>query len=180
MYPLVDWPRRLVLTLAVLCLAVLLLVSPAWAERADRGYSARVTRVFDGDTLWVRPLDGGRSRKLRVDGIDAPEICQLGGVAARDALRERLQDQTIWVLERERDIYGRPLVKLTLKGEDMAAWMVRAGWAWSYRWHGDPGPFAAEEAVARKRHRGIFAKSLADLAEEPRLFRRRHGPCQRR
>ena len=44
-------------------------------------YEARVTRVFDGDTLWVQPLDGGRYRKLRLDGLDAPEICQSGGGA---------------------------------------------------------------------------------------------------
>lgn len=179
MYFLVEWLKRLILMVGGLGIALLSSAS-VMAEPADGGYLARVSRVFDGDTLWVRPADGGRRRKLRIDGIDAPEICQTGGVAARDALRHRLQNQTIWVHERARDVYGRPLVRLSLKGEDMAAWMVREGWAWSYRWRGDPGPFASEEAVARERGRGIFAKKRQGVAEEPRLFRRQHGPCQRR
>ena len=172
----IQRPERRVLWACTLWLALMPWASPAAAQDVIDSYSARVTSVFDGDTLWVRPADGGRSRKLRVDGIDAPEICQAGGKPARDALRGRLQNQTIQVHERARDTYGRPLATLTLGGEDMAAWMVKQGWAWSYRWHGDPGPFVREEAVARSKNSGIFADKLA---EEPRLFRRRNGPCQR-
>ncbi|MEZ5703960.1 MAG: thermonuclease family protein [Burkholderiaceae bacterium] len=133
--------------------------------------------MFDGDTVWVRPADGGRSRKLRIDGIDAPEICQTGGRAARDALERRLRNQMVMVTERATDVYGRPLANLSLRGENVAGWMVRQGWAWSYRWHGDPGPYSSEETLARQAHRGIFATSEA--AMEPRQFRRSHGPCQR-
>lgn len=150
---------------------------PSLAQSDDLIYTARVSHVFDGDTLWVRPSDGARSRKLRIEGIDAPEICQEGGVAARDALRQRLNGQTVTVHEHRRDTYGRPLVDLALGSEDIGAWMVRQGWAWSYRWQGDPGPFVREETLARSKQRGIFGESSL---EEPRDFRRRHGPCQRR
>ncbi|AOW15385.1 hypothetical protein LPB072_05200 [Hydrogenophaga crassostreae] len=163
----------------VLGLVLLLLATAASAQQLEGGYSASVVRVVDGDTIWVRPDGGGRSKKLRIDGIDSPEICQTGGAAARDALRQRLQNQTLWVNERARDTYGRPLVRLTFKGEDMAAWMVSQGWAWSYRWRGDPGPFVSEEAFARRKKKGIFSEGMLEAAEEPRLFRRRHGPCQR-
>lgn len=158
---------------AVLALGVLSIT----AQAQDRSYTARVSHVFDGDTLWVRPLQGGRTRKLRIDGIDAPEICQAGGVVARDALRQRLNGQVVMVHERHRDTYGRPLVDLAMGSEDMAAWMVAQGLAWSYRWRDDPGPFARQEALARSQRRGIFAE-LAP--EEPKAFRRRHGPCARR
>ena len=154
-----------------------MLIWPALAQANDLMYTARVSHVFDGDTLWVQPSGGGRTRKLRILGIDAPEICQNGGVAARDALRQRLSGQTVTVHEHRRDTYGRPLVDVALGNQDIAAWMVQQGWAWSYRWHDDPGPFAREEAVARSKHRGIFREASA---EEPRDFRRRHGPCQRR
>lgn len=150
---------------------------PALAQADDLIYTARVSHVFDGDTLWVRPSDGGRTRKLRIEGIDAPEICQEGGVAARDALRQRLSGRTVTVHEHRRDTYGRPLVDVALGNEDIAAWMVQEGWAWSYRWRDDPGPFVREEASARSKKRGIFGETSA---EEPRGFRRRHGPCQRR
>jgi endonuclease YncB( thermonuclease family) len=142
--------------------------------RFDEAYEARVTRVSDGDTLWVKPLAGGTYRKLRLEGVDAPEICQDGGLAARDALVRRVQGQTVEVTERRRDDYGRALVRLTVRDGDVAAWLVREGFAWSYRWRHSDGPFAMEETVARKERKGIFAVATV---EEPRAFRKRNGPC---
>ena len=133
-----------------------------------------MTRVPDGDTLWVKPLAGGTYRKLRLDGVDAPEICQDGGTAARDALAARLLERTVTVTERRRDDYGRALVRLNHRGEDVAGWLVREGWAWSYRWRHSDGPFAIEEMLARKDRKGIFAEASN---EEPRAFRKRNGPC---
>ncbi|MGM9425579.1 thermonuclease family protein [Hydrogenophaga sp. MI9] len=142
--------------------------------RFDEAYDARVTRVSDGDTLWVKPLAGGTYRKLRLDGVDAPESCQEGGLAAREALARRVLEQTVTVTERRRDDYGRALVRLTVRDDDVAAWLVREGFAWSYHWRHSDGPFAIEETLARKERKGIFA---AAVVEEPRAFRKRNGPC---
>lgn len=137
-------------------------------------FTARVTRVFDGDTLWVRPLTGGRYRKLRLDGMDAPEMCQDGGSAARDALASRVLDRVVTVHVRAHDIYDRGLAQVNMGGEDVAAALVRNGHAWSSRWRQNLGPYAAEEALARTERRGVFE---TEEAENPRDFRRRHGPC---
>lgn len=146
--------------------------APVLAE--SKVYVARVTRVFDGDTLWVQPLPDGRYRKLRLDGLDAPEICQDGGAASRDALAARVLQRVVMVHERARDDYGRALVRLEHGGEDVGSVMVRQGMAWSYRWRHSDGPYAREEALARDRKQGLFA---AGSPENPRDFRRRHGPC---
>jgi endonuclease YncB( thermonuclease family) len=140
----------------------------------DRVYLAKVTRVFDGDTLWVRPLAGGRYRKLRLDGIDAPEICQAGGEASRDALAAMVTAQEVRVEVRRYDDYGRALVRLSVSGDDVSARLVGAGHAWSYRWRRSLGPYAKEEEVARQHRRGLFSDPAPEL---PRDFRRRHGPC---
>jgi micrococcal nuclease len=137
-------------------------------------YAARVTRVFDGDTLWIKPLQGGRYRKLRLDGIDAPEICQSGGTASRDALAARVLNQVVEVSVRQHDDYGRGIAHLRHQGDDIAAWMVSHGQAWSYRWRRSLGPFKDEEAQARRARKGLFAEAAAEL---PREFRQRHGPC---
>lgn len=137
-------------------------------------YAARVTRVFDGDTLWVKPLQGGRYRKLRLDGIDAPEICQSGGLASRDALAARVLNQVVEVSVRQHDDYGRGIARLWHQGDDVAAWMVSHGQAWSHRWRRSLGPFKDEEAQARRARKGLFAEAAAEL---PREFRQRHGPC---
>ena len=143
--------------------------------RSRDGYEARVTRVSDGDTLWVQPLAGGRYRKLRLDGVDAPEICQEGGTAAREALAARVLQQVVTVRERSRDDYGRALARVQQAGEDVGAALVLQGQAWSYRWRHSDGPYAQEEAQARALRRGLFAQTDP---EPPRDFRRRHGPCQ--
>lgn len=137
-------------------------------------YEARVTRVFDGDTLWVKPLEGGRYRKLRLDGLDAPEICQAGGRAARDALAARVFQRVVTVNERHRDHYGRALVHLTHQGDDVGAWLVVRGHAWAYRWRYSEGAYAGQESQARAQKNGLFADRDAEV---PRDFRRRHGPC---
>ena len=147
---------------------------PNFPPRADASYQARVTRVSDGDTLWVKPLTGGKYRKLRIDGIDAPEICQDGGLASKEALAARLLEKVVVVRERRRDDYGRPLVKLQLGDEDVAGWLVSEGHAWSYHWRHSNGPYAEQEERARERRKGLFAQ---DRPEVPRDFRRRNGPC---
>jgi micrococcal nuclease len=139
-----------------------------------RVYEARVTRVFDGDTLWVKPVTGGSYRKLRLDGLDAPEICQSGGTASRDALAARVLQQVVTVHERSRDDYGRALVRLTHAGDDVGAVLVLQGHAWSYRWRYSQGPYAVQEQKARTQNMGLFADKAAEV---PRDFRRRHGPC---
>ena len=140
----------------------------------ERVYAAEVTRVFDGDTLWVRPEGGGRYRKLRIEGIDAPEICQPGGVASRDALARLVRDQTVVVQVRRYDTYGRALVRISLDGQDVGARLVSDGHAWSYRWQRHQGPYAEEENLAKRQRRGLFAQANP---EPPRQFRQRHGPC---
>ena len=137
-------------------------------------YEARVTRVFDGDTLWVKPLEGGRYRKLRLDGLDAPEICQAGGRAARDALAARVFQRVVMVNERQHDHYGRALVHLSHQGQDVGAWLVMSGHAWAYRWRYSEGAYAGQESQARAQRKGVFADRDAEV---PRDFRRRHGPC---
>lgn len=145
----------------------------SWADEAV--YAARVTRVFDADTVWVQPAAGGRWRKLRLDGLDAPEICQPMGVAARDALAARLLQQVVTVRERAYDSYGRGLVVIEREDEDVNAWLVRAGWAWASRWRGQ-GVYTKDEDQARGARRGVWA--TAQAPEAPREFRRRHGPCE--
>jgi micrococcal nuclease len=146
----------------------------AASGHAATGFAGKVSHVSDGDTLWVAPDGGGAPRKVRIDGIDAPEICQPGGRASRAALEQRALGRHAQVQVRRRDDYGRELARVRVDGQDVGAWMVREGQAWSYRWRRQAGPYAAEETQARQARRGLFA---AVGPEQPRDFRRRHGPC---
>lgn len=154
------------------CLALLaLLLAPA-LHAAD--YRARVTHVVDGDTLWVRPARGGAPVEIRLLDLDAPEGCQAWGPQARDALRSRLRNADVFVHGRATDDYGRLLARIDRRGKDVGRWMVRNGHAWSMTFRGRAGPYAADEARARRERKGLWK---APAPVEPRTFRKQHGRC---
>lgn len=149
---------------------------PRQAAQPPAPQWATVVAVHDGDSVRVLPFGASGQLTLRLSGLDAPELCQAGGLAARDVLRQRIAGQLVWVEISGRDDYGRWLAQLQHQGEDLGPWLVSSGWAWSYRRGPRPGRYDGLEAAARQQRRGVFADPLA---EEPRAFRRRHGPCQR-
>ena len=156
---------------ATACLLGLSMTASAGAAKA---FSGRITQVSDGDTVWVLPDRGGPPRKLRLDGMDAPELCQPEGPAAREVLAAWALRRHVEVTVRRYDDYGRGLARIRLDGQDLGARMVREGHAWSYRYRRDPGPYLTEENEARARQRGLFRQAAPEV---PRAFRQRHGPC---
>lgn len=143
---------------------------PAWAA----SYAGHVTHVSDGDTLWVRPAQGGAALAVRIEGIDAPELCQPGGPEARAALASQVLHRPVRVIGSGHDDYGRSIARVEAAGGDVGGWLVRHGHAWSYRFRRDPGPYAREQRQARQARRGLWD---APQPMEPRLFRQFNGPC---
>jgi len=172
-----TWTARWRRASAALALLALAAGAPARAE--ETRFDGVVTRVSDGDTVWVRPdgVPGAPRRarvKVRLVGLDAPERCQSHGDAAQAALAARVLHRHVSVRRRATDVYGRALGTLWLDGADIGAALVAEGHAWSAAYHGDPGPYAQEERRARAAGRGLFA---AAAPVTPREFRRLHGPC---
>lgn len=153
--------------LAALCSMPTPAIAKTWA--------GQVIHVSDGDTLWVQPDLGGEARKLRLAALDAPERCQLWGPQAWEALRNRLQGRHVQVLSARLDTYGRLLAQVWHEGQDVGAWMVSQGHAWSPTYRGLPGPYDALQRQAQWSRRGLFAHPLGLMA--PREFRRWHGSC---
>jgi micrococcal nuclease len=112
--------------------------------------------------------------KVRIRGLDAPEICQAFGVQARDALAARVLQRQVRVETRARDRYHRIIGNVSVDGHDVGASLVAAGFAWSSGYRGRGGPYALEELRARGSRAGLWAAP----ALEPRLFRQRHGSCK--
>jgi endonuclease YncB( thermonuclease family) len=165
------------LACAACALTALLVPVGAYAQDdAGARWLASVTYVVDGDSIWVRPADGGRVR-LRLEGIDAPEICQSFGEQARQAMQALALDQPVWVTIRARDVYGRAIARVVRVRDrmDVARQMVREGWAWADRFHGRRSRYGRDETTARAAGRGLFAQSEP---EWPGDFRKRHGPCR--
>lgn len=152
-------------------LALLVLAAPHLHAASFRGV---VSHVTDGDTVWVRPAGGKPPVELRLVDLDAPEGCQRFGQEAKAALRQRLLHQPVRVRTGGVDEFRRQLARVEHRGEDIGAWMVGRGYAWSANHRGKPGPYAHLEAKARAARRGLWA---LPGALDPRSFRKRFGRC---
>ncbi len=134
-----------------------------------------VSWVMDGDTLLVVRSGQKEPVKLRLDGVDAPETCQPGGLAARDAMIALALRKPVQVQSLGHDSYGRDIGRLSVNGADLGAEMVRSGMAWAYRFRTGRGPYAALQREAQKEKRGVFAGREAPMS--PALFRKFNGSC---
>lgn len=143
----------------------------------------RVTdiHVIDGDTIRCR-IDG-KETSVRLYGIDAPEVEQLGGPDAADGLHRILRGYEQLVVEiMDVDIYGREVGLLySRRGNrrnSVNLIMAREGLAYAYtRFGGAEFGLTAAQSDARSARRGVWAASRAG-GERPWDYRRRvrEGP----
>jgi endonuclease YncB( thermonuclease family) len=130
---------------------------------------------MDGDTVLLVRHGQLEPVKLRIDGIDAPEICQPGGAQARDTMIRLALRKSVEVDDRGQDIYGRQVGRLSVDGVDLGAEMVRSGMAWAYRFRTGKGPYAGLQRQAQTQKMGVFA--APEAAMSPPVFRKFHGTC---
>ena len=167
------WAQAAIILIAFTLLTLVFLQVAAAATR--QAQSGVVTRVVDGDTLWVKASANAQPLKVRIQGIDAPEICQPGGLLARDALKLKVWGQRVNVISGTHDVYGRVLGTVHMQGQDIGRWMVVQGHAWVYSYRFKKSLYSAEFSQAQGERRGVFSSAVI---EEPRVFRKRHGFCR--
>jgi micrococcal nuclease len=136
--------------------------------------SGQVSRIVDGDTLWVKTAADAEPVVIRIEGIDAPESCQAGGPEATQALTKLVLNRNVTVRIVARDDYARIVGKVFDGTVDVGDRMVRDGHAWSARFKYDRGPYVAEERMAMALKRGLHGEAGAVM---PRDFRQRNGEC---
>lgn len=117
--------------------------------------------AIDGDTL------SHPKGRIRVAGIDAPELAQDGGLAARQALAEIVAGVPVIVHPIEIDRYARLVARLEVGGYDVAGLLVERGFARADR---DEPRYQALEAQARAARRGLWS-TRAGIGD-PAAFRR--------
>lgn len=127
------------------------------AIQTAKTFRAKVIGVTDGDTVAV--LWQGRSLKVRLSGIDAPEKSQPHGNQAKKFTSSLCFGKMITVHSYGLDRYGRVLGWIQFEdGRWLNNEIVKAGYAWWYRQYEPNNPrMAAQEAAARKARRGLWA-----------------------
>lgn len=136
--------------------------------------TGQVSRIVDGDTLWLKTAADAEPVVIRIEGIDAPESCQPGGPEATQALSKLALNRNVTVRIVARDDYARIVGKVFDGTVDIGDRMVRDGHAWSARFKYDRGPYVSEERMAQSLKRGLHGEPGAVM---PRDFRQRNGEC---
>ena len=122
----------------------------------------RVIQVADGDTIVVH-TDLGKTERVRLYGIDAPESKQRGGAESTHFARDLLFLETVSLSVTDTDQYGRAVALVKLKDGRIAnEEMVRAGHAWVYRGYCREAfcaSWLALERQAQKKGLGLWRQS---------------------
>lgn len=92
-------------------------------------FSAVILSCHDGDTCKAEVK--GRIVKIRLAGIDAPEIEQAEGLAAKNFLESKILKKTV-EFDCKGQSYDRIVCNLTLEKLNINEEMVRSGFAFDY------------------------------------------------
>ncbi|MNR82069.1 Thermonuclease precursor [compost metagenome] len=157
----------------LLTAALLALPLPATGAPALQG---KVVKVSDGDTLVVQ-VDPNRQEKVRLVGIDTPEMAQKPWGERAKVFTERLALGKVVRLETDvqpRDQYGRLLAYAYVGKTFINYELVRQGYAMLLTYppnvaHVDE--FTQAQKQARQEGKGIW-NSKDGLEQSPRDFRR--------
>ncbi len=122
--------------------------------------TGKVVKVSDGDTIWV--MDNDKKVKVRLLGIDAPEIKQAFGEESKMILAGLIEKQNVIVVGDDKDRYGRLIGKVLLDDRDINLEMIKAGAAWHYKKYQadqleeDRILYSSQEQLAQKTKRGLW------------------------
>ncbi len=135
---------------------------PTTPQRTPPPFSGRAW-VVDGDTIVVD------KRRIRLFGMDAPEMDQRGGTRAKTTLIRLCRRERVTVEPLTFDCYERIVAKVWLGDIDLSERMVRDGFAVANsRWHRD---YLPAEREARAERRGLWEDSPETGITDPAAHR---------
>ncbi len=112
-------------------------------------------RVSDGDTININV--NGETKKVRLLGIDAPELKQSFGAESQEYLSGLILNKRITVKGNAEDKYGRLLGTVYLNGENINLTMIRQGMAWDFKQYNAGREYTAAEEEAVAARRGLWS-----------------------
>jgi endonuclease YncB( thermonuclease family) len=142
-------------------------ISASWTIAET--FSGRCVGISDGDTIFV--MKNGKAAKVRLEGIDCPELSQDFGTRAKQFTSSMVFRKTVIIKEYSRDTYGRMVVRVYIDGLDLSLELVKAGLAWYFNAFTSDPALAAAEKAARKQKIGLW--SMPNPIP-PWVYRRQH------
>lgn len=124
------------------------------------GTTTKVTRVIDGDAFETET-----GEKVRLIGINAPEISDIFGQEAKQYLSDLIENKIVDLqtdnTSNEQDHYQRLLRYVIIDGVDINKKMVSDGFAFAYLKYkfSKSGDYAQAQIKARETNKGIWSNS---------------------
>jgi endonuclease YncB( thermonuclease family) len=114
---------------------------PSSTHRAARVHSSapllRRAAVSQGERMltgwFIRPIDGDTfaygSQRIRVQGLNAPELADPGGFEASQRLASLLREGPVRIVPKATDRYGRTVAQVFVNDRDVASVLKGEGYA---------------------------------------------------
>ncbi|EAJ4972495.1 thermonuclease [Campylobacter upsaliensis] len=143
-------------------------------QNLEKELTGKVSKVIDGDTIELlaktskeNPYNHITKLKIRLYGIDAPELKQAYGKEAKEFLSALVLKQEVSLIIENKDKYNRFVGTLFLKGQDINKEMVKNGYAHAYESFSKK--YLAEQADAKMFKLGLWQD---ERAVKPSEFRK--------
>lgn len=137
------------------CLAILLPLLVSGPLAFAETYTGKCVGVTDGDT--IRVIHAGRAVKIRLEGIDCPEMGQDFGTRAKQFTSSMVFGKEVQIREVTTDRYGRTVARVYVGNLDVCLELVNAGLAWHYKHYSSDPVLARAEEEARVAKRGLWS-----------------------
>ena len=150
-------------------ISLILIITFAFIQKLHGTEIYGVPKIIDGDTVYIN------SKKIRLEGIDAPEIKQqckkpslkisaiIGlqinknyscGVIAKIKLIDKINNSKIKCISSSKDRYNRFLATCYKNRINLNKWMVRNGYAVAYKRYSKD--YVRDEEYAKKNKLGLW------------------------
>jgi endonuclease YncB( thermonuclease family) len=170
--------------LSVLVIGAQMLSLPASAAPPSAiEIQGKVVRVVDGDTVVFLSTTGQRM-KLRLAGIDAPEMAMPYGIMAKNMLIQLVGAGDVTVHATKLDRFGRAIAKVIAKDGDVNLALINQGLAWHYKRYAheqtssDADAYAQSENKAKARKAGLWKETMPVPPWAYRACRKKSLSCR--
>lgn len=126
---------------------------PVYADSSS--FQAGCVGVSDGDTIKV--LRNNSEIKIRLEGIDCPELHQAFSRKAKQFTSAMVFGKTVTINVKTTDKYGRTVARVIINGKDVSLELVKAGLAWHFKRYSSDPVLAKAEEEARAKKIGLWA-----------------------
>lgn len=122
--------------------------------------TGKVIKIVDGDTYDIL-LDDSTTKRIRMDGIDAPERGMPFYKVSKDYLGSLCFGKMVRIEQTDIDQYGRTVAKTYIPGtSELGLQMIEAGFAWHFKRYSSNRILADAETVARDSKAGLWSDAM--------------------